>query len=233
MHDYQKRLNQIQDNIKTDAHIVGVSKYSSIEQIMGFYQAGLKHFGENRVETLLEKSEYFNSLEDVSPLWHFVGKIQSKKINKLFSVKNLDTLHSVDSLSLLEKLYQKSSKIVNESGVNFFLQVNISDETQKSGLCDYNSLLEAYKKALELENDKLRVIGIMGMGRIRTTSFEADAHENFQKMREFKENLEKDLLNDFGKINIQLSMGMSQDYHIATEYGADYIRLGRCLFFEE
>lgn len=230
--DYKGRLLELESQIDSKATLVAVSKYSSVDQIQAFYQLGLKHFAENRVEILLDKEKELSE-EGVDKIhWHYIGKLQKNKINKLLSLKSLRYIHSIDSFKLLKELYKREEKIQSSEKINLFLQIKTSGEEEKSGLDTYSEILEACSYALDQKSEKLKLLGLMTMGRIRTSHFELEAKNCFSQLVAYKAQLEIDLSAQLDGEELKLSMGMSQDFPIALEQGADFVRLGRCLFFK-
>ena len=109
----QKNLQDILKEIGKTT-LVAVSKYSTVDEIQFAYDAGHRAFGENRVKDLEIKSTHFfdKGLHDIR--WHFIGNLQSNKINKLFSIKHLVSIHSIDSLKLLEEVIKREDKLEND-----------------------------------------------------------------------------------------------------------------------
>src|SRR5207237_627650 len=138
--------------------------------------------------------------------WHMIGHLQSNKINQLFSVPNLYAIHSVHSISILEKMIKAESHLKDK--VNIFLQYNTSREEEKAGFESYAELLLAGQL---IKNDsKLKLFGLMTMGTLRTEDFEGEARRCFQELNLIRDRLSNELGTSF-----ETSMGMSQDYHIA------------------
>lgn len=212
----QKNYQQIIAQIPVHSNLIVVSKKQSIESIREIYQYSQREFGENQVQELIEKSAQLASL-DIN--WHFIGHLQSNKINNLLSVKGLKSIHSIDSIKLLNKLLSK--KI--DTKIGLFVQVNTSNEVQKSGFTRYTDIEEAI--SLIKQSECFFFQGLMTIGRIRTDEFEEDAAKCFSKLVEFKTMIEK----NFSK-KCELSMGMSQDYQLAIEYKSDWLRIGSKIF---
>ncbi|MFT6071277.1 MAG: pyridoxal phosphate enzyme (YggS family) [Bacteriovoracaceae bacterium] len=210
-----------------ETHLVAVSKSTDSESIRYAFEVGQVDFGENRVESLEDKS---NDLEDLDLNWHFIGKLQSNKINRLFKIPKLKYIHSVDSLKLLEHLYKRVDQITSER-VGFFLQVNTSEETEKSGFCikNYDELAAAANLISQHLDSKFYLLGLMTMGKYRTTNFEEDARLCFKRLDIVRNTLKR----DFELPPLKLSMGMSQDYSIAIEEGSDFVRIGTSIFKPE
>ena len=205
-----------------DACLVAVSKNTTLSSIKKLYEAGQQHFAENRVQELKRKADALSDLSQI--IWHFVGTLQSNKVNSLFKIPRLHYLHSVDSLKLLGIIHQKKNFL--EGPLSYFLQVNISREKEKRGFESYESLKEAVRFIREKKCDLLKLEGLMAMGKYRTDKKQVDARDCFVKLRHLKERLER----DFSIGDLKLSMGMSGDYKLALEEEADYVRIGTALF---
>ena len=197
------------------AHLLVVSKTRSAQEIRTLYEAGQRHFGENKVQELLEKDAALSDLKDLR--WHLIGHLQSNKVNKLKEISRLVAIHSVDSLSLVQKLTQALPP-----QVDYFLQVNTSGEEEKSGFESLEELKEAIAY-LKAQHHEAR--GFMTMGTIRTEDVEGEARRCFKKLIELRDSLQ----NHQNK-PLELSMGMSGDYLIAREMGSDWVRVGSKIF---
>lgn len=211
-----QNLASIQSELKdSNARLLVVSKTRSIDDIRTLYQAGHRHFGENKVQELLEKDEALKDLSDLK--WHLIGHLQSNKVNKLKDISRLTAVHSVDSLSLLQKLVQTLP-----AQVGFFLQVNTSGEAEKSGF----ETIEELKEAISfLQTNSRSIQGLMTMGTIRTDDVEGEARRCFKNLIEIREKLQP-----LHPQKIELSMGMSGDYLIARDMGSDWVRVGSKIF---
>ena len=193
-------------NIKKIPKIIAVSKTFSVDKILPLIEHGHLDFGENKVQEAVDKWTEIKSQKSNIKL-HMIGKLQTNKVK--FAVKLFDYIHSVDSEKLAQKIYDEQNKI--DRKIKIFIQVNIGDEDQKSGI-DKNQLsnLINYCKKINLE-----VIGLMC---IPPANLESDKY--FKEM-----NL---LNNQFGFQ--ELSMGMSSDYLKATENSATFLRIGSSIF---
>jgi len=231
--EIQKKLLELKFEIasikaplkKAWVNLVAVTKYSPLQDITLAYYHGHRDFGENRVQDLLEKANAFKEKEFEEVKWHFIGHLQSNKVNKLLKVPSLKYIHSVDSIKLLETLYNKMDNFPGEE-LKYFLEVKTSDESEKSGLQDYDEVARAINLSLKHEDSKLKLCGLMTMGKIRTDDFEKDATICFKKLMSYKHQLEK----DFFLPDLKLSMGMSQDFSLAVAQGSDYVRVGSRIF---
>ncbi len=220
------RLQLLKREIR-ETNLVAVSKNTDSESIRFAFEEGQVDFGENRVESLEEKSI---ELEDLDLNWHFIGKLQSNKINRLFKIPRLKYIHSVDSLKLLEHLYKRVDQISSQR-VGFFLQVNTSEEAEKSGFCikNYDELAAAANLISQHLDSKFYLLGLMTMGKYRTDNFEEDARLCFKRLNAVRSTLKR----DFELPDLKLSMGMSQDYSMAIEEGTDFVRIGTSIFKPE
>ena len=213
MHFTIKNLIDISNNIKVylndlnnNPKIIAVSKTFKIENIMPLIEYGHTHFGENKVQEALEKWTDVKKRNPKIKL-HMIGKLQTNKVK--FAVQVFDYIHSVDSEKLAKKISDEQNKIGKK--VKIFLQVNIGNENQKSGIEKYNlaNLVDCCKK-LELE-----LIGLMCIPPLND-----DPEFYFKEM--------KTLTSDLGFD--ELSMGMSSDYIKAIKNSATYIRIGSSIF---
>lgn len=215
----QHNLEMILGQLAQSGHakLIAVSKTRTAGEIREAYFAGQRDFGENKVQELCEKAFELSDLTDLR--WHFIGHLQSNKINQLLTVEQLVSIHSIDSIKLLNKLLTKPS--ANKIGI--FLQVNTSGEDEKFGFESMDEIQWALEK---LQKSKgFYVQGLMTIGRIRTESFEDDARDCFSKLLKLKSDLEKKT-----QMNLQLSMGMSADFNLANQMGSDWVRIGTAIF---
>jgi pyridoxal phosphate enzyme (YggS family) len=208
------QLQKINNTLKPTTKLIAVSKTKPEAMIREAYACGQRDFGENKVQDLLEKSENLSDLTGIR--WHFIGSLQTNKINNLLKVKNLVSIHSIDSLKLLQKLLSKSI----ESKLGIFLQVNTSGESEKSGFSKLSELQACH--SIFKDSGHFYLQGLMTIGKIRTDEFEADAKSCFDQLAQLKEQLDEE--------NLELSMGMSADYLIAQDCGSSWIRVGSQVF---
>lgn len=190
--------------------IIAVSKYVGAAEIKAAYAVGFRDFGENRVPDLMQK---YLALENDCPdiRWHFIGNIQSNKIKELMSLKSLFAIHSLDS--------QKHLKMIGEraiSPIKIFVQVNTSNEKQKGGVLSVEEL-----SLLKTEIEHYPYLYFSGLMCMAQEGGDLNqARESFLRLKKFREHFP----------NAELSMGMSGDYPIALELGANYIRIGSKIF---
>ncbi len=188
--------------------IIAVSKTFKIEHILPVLNQGHFHYGENKVQEAVEKWTLIKN-ENKEIKLHLIGNLQSNKVK--LALKLFDYIHSLDS----EKLANKISKIQKELNVSrkLFIQVNIGNEMQKSGII-IDEVLDFYNYCKELDLD---IIGLMCIPPLNE-----DSKKYFIKLNKINEKLQ---LNE-------LSMGMSSDYLEAIENNATFIRIGSGIFGE-
>ena len=197
-------------NINYNIDVVAVSKYSSIETIKEFLSLNINlPLGESKAQSLRDRAEELNKNYN-NIIWHFIGRIQSNKVK--YIVKYADLIQSVDSIEIAE--YINKEAIKNNKVQDILLQFNISNEEQKGGfnLSDYNMV---YDKIKNLPNVNIK--GLMGI------SLKVD--NDFEIEKEF-ESLNEVFIKLKDENTSILSMGMTNDYHLAIKHGANMIRIG-------
>lgn len=213
------RLSQIQKNIDgfSPVTLVAVTKYATYPQMHWALKAGIKHFGENKIQLALEKQAYFEEQGITDIQWHFIGHLQSNKAKQ--TVGRFSLIHSVDSVKLATLL----SKANNAQGTvqSVLLQLNTSGEESKYGF-SVNELRQAFKDLAALTG--IRIQGLMTMA--PNTQDENVIKATFEKLK-----AEKRFFSSEYNIDLpELSMGMSNDYGHALKLDATIIRLGSILF---
>jgi PLP dependent protein len=198
-----------------DIRIIAVTKYVSIERAKEAYMAGITDFGENRDEGFLKKYEALGN----EPTWHFIGTLQSRKVKNV--IDKIDYLHSLERLSLAEEIQKRATK-----PVKCFVQVNVSGEESKHGLPPHE-VIPFIEKLKEFPN--IIVVGLMTMAPF--TDNEQDIRSCFRGLKKLQEEIQA-LHIPYAPCT-ELSMGMSNDYTIAIEEGATFIRLGTSLVGKE
>jgi PLP dependent protein len=196
-----------------DVKLVAISKTFPSEEISEVHKIGHVDFGENKVQELKSKYEELKS-ENIR--WHLVGHLQTNKVK--YVVDFVDLIQSVDSFKLaleIDKCAKKAGKIVN-----VLVQVNTSDEMQKSG-AEPEEVNNLCREISSLEN--IRMQGLMTIGMF--TDLENVIRENFIVLR----NLFDDLKDNYEGFKY-LSMGMTSDYKIALEEGSNMLRIGSAIF---
>lgn len=199
--------------------LMAVSKTRTIDEIMEVYNKGIRLFGENHVQEIIQK---FSSGKPADLELHMIGHLQSNKVNKV--VPLVDMIESVDSFALLEKINSCAEK--NNKIMSVLLELNTSGEETKSGFDSTNELLAALDKAKELRNVKVR--GLMTVGPVSCAPEEKDRLTDvaFKSLKALYDSCK----NRYGFDT--LSMGMSQDYKIGIQNGSTEVRIGTLIFGE-
>lgn len=207
--NYQHLIKELSNK----ATLVAVSKTKPVEDIIALYELGQRDFGENYVQELVEKAALLP--RDIR--WHFIGHLQTNKVK--FIAPFVHLIHGVDSYKLLKEINKQAAK----SGrvIDCLLQVHIASEETKFGL-DEAELAEVLENIHRERLDQVRVRGLMGMA-----SF-TDNMDLVKKEFQFLKNL----YDQYGPVRdwTILSMGMSADYQLAIQEGANMVRVGSLLF---
>ena len=202
----------------SSCRLVAVSKTKPDEIIMQAYQAGLRDFGENRVQELGAKASALPS--DIR--WHMIGHLQSNKVKHIAPYIHL--IHSVDSLKLLREINKQGEN--NQRTINCLLQVHIATEESKFGFSA--SEIRGCLASTEFLNfDHLKVIGLMGMATFTDDSEQVRAE--FRNLKDLFDDLKSNYQNPNCEMK-ELSMGMTSDYKIAIEEGSTLVRVGTAIF---
>ncbi len=190
-------------------NIIAVSKTFGEEKILPLIKYGHKDFGENKVQEAVAK---WTSLKEKNSdiKLHMIGKLQTNKVKE--AVRIFDTIHSLDSIKLAEKISKEQKKI--DKNLQILIQINIGEEIQKSGI-DINDVKNLLN--ISINELKLNIIGLMCI-----PPNDNNEEKYFLKMKELKDELRLD----------DLSMGMSNDYLKAIRYGSTYVRIGSKIFGE-
>ena len=206
MHTTVKNLLDIETKINKRANIIAVSKTFKIDKILPLVDHGHSHFGENKVQEAVDKWTDIKNKNSKLNL-HMIGKLQTNKVK--FAVKLFDFIHSVDSEKLAKKIADEQLKIKRK--IKIFIQVNVGEETQKSGI----NINEANNLVIICKRLNLNVIGFMCI-----PPADIDPIGYFEEMDKINK------INNFK----QLSMGMSSDYIKAAKYNSTYLRIGSNIF---
>ena len=209
----KSRIEQVSQNSEksiSEIGIIAVSKKKSLEHIKIAFNLGLKDFGENYAQELQKKSE---ELQNLKIIWHFIGPIQSNKIKTI--ARHANWIHSLDRNSIVDKL-NRECKSLNKV-INGCIQVNISEESSKSGI-DSSELMSFANHVDSMENINLK--GIMVLPKIT-----GDSKEEMRKSKE----LHEELMSVYPNANY-LSMGTTSDFESAIQFGSNLIRVGELIF---
>lgn len=216
----QNKINDATQNSKTGQHVtlIAVSKTKPIEAIIEAYDAGIRDFGENKVQELSQKYEQLP--KDIR--WHMIGHLQRNKVKDVVGKATL--IHSVDSQRLAEEINKESIK--KNLITDILIEVNVALEDSKFGFSDYQSLLTFLQNIASLPN--VRIKGLMTVA-----PYTENPEENrcyFSKLRQLAVDIMQENIDNIS-MDI-LSMGMTGDYEVAIEEGATYVRVGTGIFGE-
>lgn len=226
--DIKERLDSVKSRIESackacgrsadEITLVAVSKTKPVDDILKVREASQLHFGENRAKELQDKME---QIEDDDILWHFIGNLQTNKIK--YMVERVNWIDSIHKKKALKEVEKRASRIGRH--INVLLQVNISDEDQKSG-CDPEKLEGMLKYGQDLEYTHIR--GLMGMATF--TDDKDVVRKEFKLLKKLRDN---HMHLNGGSVDLEhLSMGMTNDLEVAIEEGSTMVRVGTAIFGE-
>ncbi|WP_135500211.1 YggS family pyridoxal phosphate-dependent enzyme, partial [Planococcus koreensis] len=203
------------NSIRPGINIIAVTKQVGVERTQEAIDAGIRHLGENRPEGLALKLQSI----DAGVSWHYIGNLQTRKVKDV--VNNIDYLHSLDRLSLAKEIQKRAEK-----PLKCFVQVNVSNEETKSGILpeetlDFIRSLTAF--------DKIQVVGLMTMA--PNTSDSALIRTVFKELKSLQLQVAAEKMEHAPCT--ECSMGMSNDYVIAAQEGATFVRIGTALVGSE
>ncbi|MEN9568296.1 MAG: hypothetical protein RLZZ69_3492 [Cyanobacteriota bacterium] len=214
-----QKIASIRQEIPPHVELIAITKQVSTEAMREAYEAGIRNFGENRLQEALLKQEQLKDLTDID--WHFIGHIQKNKAKKI--IQNFAWIHSVDSLSLAQRMNSLAAELNLMPKV--FLQVKVLPDPNKYGWEIYNLLqdLELLNQSEQLNIQGLMTILPWGLSSVETL-------KAFEQVAELSTSIRQ---KNYANLPMtELSMGMSGDYQLAIQAGASKIRLGRTIFGE-
>ncbi|KAL7729475.1 hypothetical protein ACLKA6_009033 [Drosophila palustris] len=221
----QKRPKEI---VAPKPLLVAVSKTKPAECIIEAYNAGQRHFGENYVQELVEKSQHPDILSQCPEIkWHLIGHLQSNKINKVLKLPNLHMIQTVDSEKLANSLDVAWSKLqpVPTEPLRVLVQINTSEEDAKSGVDA--SMAPSLYQYIRSNLKNLQAVGIMTIG---AYGFDYSKGPNPDFISLMKVHSAICQANDLASESVMVSMGMSNDYDRAIEMGSTIVRVGTAIF---
>ena len=232
MLDLKRNLEEVKENIVSaakradrdpkDITLIAVSKTKPIEMLQTVYDQGIRDFGENKVQELCEKYEALP--KDIR--WHMIGHLQTNKVKQVIDKAYM--IHGVDSLHLAEEISKQAVK--KNITAKILLEVNIASEDSKFGL-QYDDVIEEFCKVIMLPN--IEVHGLMCIA--PNVDNPDDNRQYFVKLCKLVVDINNYICNNSVNINnmfCELSMGMSNDYEVAVEEGATFVRVGTGIFGE-
>lgn len=202
---------------RSEVTLIAVSKTKPVEMLREAYDAGVRDFGENRVQELMEKMPAMP--EDIR--WHMIGHLQRNKVK--YIVGRVYMIHSVDSLELAQEISREAVK--KQVSVKILLEVNVAGEESKFGTMP--------AEALSLAEAVSKLPGIEVEGLMTIAPYVEDQEENriyFKKLKQLSVDIYGKNIDNIG-MDV-LSMGMTGDYSVAVEEGATYVRVGTGIFGE-
>lgn len=220
MSDIAANIRSLKEQIPPSVKIVAVSKTKPVSDILMAYNSGHKHFGENRVQELLQKKDLLP--HDIE--WHLIGHLQTNKVK--FVVPFISMIESVDSFRLLKIINSEALRI--DRVVNCLLQIYISEEETKFGFnWDEINLMIGSEEFHQLNS--VKICGVMGMATF------TDDSDMVRKEFRYLTNCFNELKSGYFRQNSdfrEISMGMSGDYKIAVSEGSTIVRIGSLIFGE-
>lgn len=211
---------------RDEIQIIAVTKYVSLDTTKAVFEKGLRHLGENRWQAAQAKWEAISGSTvqetDEQPIWHFIGSLQTNKVKDV--IGKFTYMHSLDRLSLAEAIDKRATQL--GIVVPCFIQVNVSGEDSKQGL--EPEQLFPFVEQLE------RFASIKPIGLMTMAPYEAEPEQTrtvFRALRELRDELQQ--RHAHPHTITHLSMGMSNDFDVAIEEGATWIRLGTILVGKE
>lgn len=212
-----ERILDVQASLPSGVTLVAVTKLLPVEMIRIAYAAGVRHFGESRVQEAIAKQAELQDYPDIT--WHLIGHLQTNKARK--AVEHFQWIHSVDSLKLAERLNQVAAELNQRP--HCCLQVKMVPDPPKTGfdLPDLDAALPALNQLTHLD-----LCGLMAIPPQHSSP--GEIQRIFAAAKQLADRISQ---SDFSNLDIhQLSLGMSQDYPLALAAGSTLIRLGTTLF---
>ena len=211
----ENQIKRLHTALPQGVKLLAVSKFHPVEAIKEAYAAGQRAFGESRPQELKQKYELLP--HDIE--WHMIGHLQTNKVKYIAPFVHL--IESLDSERLAEEIERQAAKC--NRVIDCLLEIHVTEEESKSGW-DYAELLAFVKRGGFASLPHIRLRGVMGMATF--TDDESVVRADFERLAACK----KELAEYFGDEFDTLSMGMSDDYPIAIEYGSTEVRIGSTIF---
>jgi pyridoxal phosphate enzyme (YggS family) len=202
----------------TSCKLVAVSKTKPVEAILAAYQAGVRRFGENKVQEMSKKQLLLP--KDIE--WHMIGHLQTNKVKYIASFVSL--IHSIDSIKLLEEVNKRAAQ--NNRVIDCLLQIHIAKEDTKFGL-DYHEAEALLQLPTFSQLKNIRIVGVMGMA--SNTEDNDLIRREFRALKQFYDKIKQQYSGE-NILFSEISMGMSGDYQIAIAEGSTLIRVGSAIF---
>ena len=214
----QTQLKQVQAQLPEQVVLIAVSNTKPIADLQAAYDAGQRHFGENKVQEMVEKAQLLPN--DIH--WHLIGHLQTNKVKYMAGFVHL--IHGVDSLKLLIEINKQAKKVNRIQGI--LLQFYIAQEDTKFGL-DISEAQEILNSIEFQQLKHIRVCGVMGMA--SNTSNEKQVASEFRNLKQIFDELKTKYFPKQDTFK-EISMGMSGDYQLAIANGSTMVRVGSKIF---
>ena len=214
----QTQLKQVQAQLPEQVVLIAVSKTKPIADLQAAYDAGQRHFGENKVQEMVEKAQLLPN--DIH--WHLIGHLQTNKVKYMAGFVHL--IHGVDSLKLLIEINKQAKKVNRIQGI--LLQFYIAQEDTKFGL-DISEAQEILNSIEFQQLKHIRVCGVMGMA--SNTSNEKQVASEFRNLKQIFDEIKTKYFPKQATFK-EISMGMSGDYQLAITNGSTMVRVGSKIF---
>lgn len=214
--ELKEQIDEVVKAIPEGVVLVAVSKTHPADKVMEAYEAGLRIFGESRPQEL--KAKYEALPKDIR--WHMIGHLQTNKVK--YIAPFVELIHSVDSDRLLDAINKEGWK--NGRVIDVLLEVHIAEESSKSGW-KLDELVEYLDKGEHKLLTNIRIRGLMGIATF--TDDTEQVRMEFSRLRDIFMSFKKER---FGKDFDTLSMGMTSDWQVAVECGANMVRIGSLIF---
>ena len=198
-----------------EVNLIAVSKTKPVAAIQEAYDCGMRDFGENKVQEIIDK--YPVLPKDIK--WHMIGHLQTNKVK--YIIDKVYLIHSVDSIKLAKEIQKEAQK--KDVHANILIQINISQEDTKFGLAEEDVISMIEEVSLL---DRVHIKGLMTIGPM--TDDTNDIRQIFRKLKQLSVDIQSKNIDNVSMS--VLSMGMSDDYTIAIEEGSTYVRIGTSIF---
>lgn len=214
----KENLQAIKARLPQGVELVAVSKFHPVEALKEAYDAGQRIFGESRAQEFVVKTEQMP--DDVC--WHFIGHLQTNKVRAI--APHVDMIESVDSVKLLHLINKEALRAGRT--IDVLLQLHVAQEQAKTGFA-VEELLTALSLGEMKDLEGVRIRGLMAMATL--TDDEAQIDREFALVKSTFDLLKEEFFAENGQFD-QLSMGMTDDWHIAVRHGSTLVRIGTAIF---
>lgn len=220
MSNISQNIKQILKEIPQSVKLIAVSKRQPDAKLWEAYDAGHRIFGENLVQELVRKNNFFP--KDIE--WHMIGHLQKNKVK--YIVPFVHCIHSVDSLDLLKEINKRAEKVNRK--INCLFEIHIAKEASKFGLSS-QGIIELLETISLYQFPFIKFSGLMGMATY--TNNEQIVHQEFKMLHTLFTNIKQTYFSNNPDFK-EISMGMSSDYKIAIDTGSTMVRIGTTIFGE-